>query len=68
MANEKVYFSTIDFGDGIPRYPRLDGSDGINTISVNGVSQSIENHAVDLDIVNNLITDTQWTAIQAIFA
>ena len=38
----------------------------INSISVNGVAQSISNKAVDLDVASNLITETQWTAIQAL--
>lgn len=38
----------------------------IDSISVNGVAQTISNKAVDLDVASNLITETQWTAIQAL--
>lgn len=38
----------------------------INSISVNGVSQSISNKAVNLDVASNLITEEQWTQIQAL--
>lgn len=42
-------------------------SDSIDSISVNGVAQTISQGAVDLDVASNLITETQWTAIQAVF-
>lgn len=38
----------------------------INSISVNGVAQSISNKAVNLDVASNLITEDQWTQIQAL--
>lgn len=38
----------------------------INSISVNGVSQTISNKAVNLDVASNLITEEQWTQIQAL--
>lgn len=38
----------------------------INSISVNGVAQSISNKAVNLDVASNLITEEQWTQIQAL--
>ena len=41
----------------------MGGSSGINSISVNGVSQTITNHAVNLDVASNLITEAQWTLI-----
>ena len=41
-------------------------SGGVTSIAVNGVNQSITQGAVDLDVASNLITETQWTAIQAL--
>ena len=41
-------------------------SGGITSISVNGVSQTVSQGAVDLDVASNLITEAQWTAIQAL--
>ena len=41
---------------------------GISDISVNGVAQTITNHAVDLDVASNLITEAQWTQLQTIFS
>lgn len=38
----------------------------INSISVNGVAQTITNKAVNLDVANTLITEEQWTQIQAL--
>lgn len=38
----------------------------IDSISVNGVAQSISNKAVNLDVASNLITEEQWTQIQAL--
>lgn len=38
----------------------------INSISVNGVAQTISNKAVNLDVASNLITEEQWTQIQAL--
>ena len=39
----------------------------ITSVSVNGVSQTPTAGALDLDVAANLITETQWTAIQAAF-
>ena len=64
MASEPSYLELIDFGDGVER--RVRGVDELSSISVNGVSQTISNHAVDLDVANNLITEAQWTQIQSI--
>jgi tRNA uridine 5-carbamoylmethylation protein Kti12 len=44
--------------------PNLIG--GIDSISVNGVAQTISNKAVNLDVASNLITEEQWTQIQAL--
>lgn len=41
-------------------------SGGVTSIAVNGVNQTITQGAVDLDVASNLITETQWTAIQAL--
>ena len=41
-------------------------SGGITNIAVNGVSQTISAGAVNLDVASNLITEAQWTSIQAI--
>ena len=38
----------------------------INSISVNGVAQTISNKDVNLDVASNLITEEQWTQIQAL--
>lgn len=39
---------------------------GITSVSVNGVAQTITSGAVDLDVASNLITEAQWTNVQAI--
>ena len=57
---------TIDFGDGVERH--LAGQGDINSISVNGVKQTISNGEVNLDIVSNLITESQWTSLQSLWA
>lgn len=41
-------------------------SSKVDSISVNGVSQTITSGATDLDIASNLITEAQWTEIQAL--
>lgn len=41
-------------------------SGGVTSIAVNGVSQTITAGAVNLDVASNLITEEQWTSIQAI--
>lgn len=40
--------------------------EAVDSVAVNGVSQTIAGGAVDLDVANNLITEAQWTAIQAL--
>ena len=40
----------------------------LNSISVNGVPQTISGGAVDLDVASNLITETQWSSISALYA
>lgn len=42
-------------------------SGSIDSISVNGVAQTIVQGAVDLNVAENLITETQWAAVQAAF-
>ena len=41
---------------------------GISDISVNGVAQTVTNHAVNIDVASNLITEAQWTQLQTIFS
>lgn len=40
----------------------------VTSVSVNGVAQTVTSGAVDIDVASNLITETQWTAIQDAFA
>lgn len=40
--------------------------EAVDSVAVNGVSQTITAGTVDLDVANNLITEAQWTAIQAL--
>lgn len=41
----------------------------IHSISVNGASQTITDEgAVNLDVADNLITDSQWTALASLWA
>lgn len=54
--------SKNDFTDALKT--KVEGS--VNSISVNGVAQTITDGAVDLDVATNLITETQWTEIQSI--
>lgn len=57
---------TIDLGDGVERQFKSQGD--INSISVNGVAQTISEGAVNLDIESNLITESQWTSLQSLWA
>lgn len=62
--------STNDFTNALKN--KLDGIESdaevnkIDSISVNGVAQTISNKAVNLDVASNLITEEQWTQIQAL--
>ena len=56
--------STNDFTDAYKE--KLDGA--VDSISVNGVAQTITSGAVDLDVASNLITETQWTQIGTILS
>ena len=56
--------SANDFTDALKL--KVEGS--VNSISVNGVAQTITDGATDLDIAANLITEAQWTQIQSILA
>lgn len=62
--------STNDFTNALK--DKLDGIEigaevnKIDSISVNGVAQTISNKAVNLDVASNLITEEQWTQIQAL--
>ena len=40
----------------------------VTSIAVNGAAQTITSGATDLDVENNLITDTTWASIEAILA
>ena len=40
----------------------------VTSVSINGVSQTVTEGAVDLDVASNLITETQWDSVAAIFA
>ena len=40
----------------------------LSSISVNGVAQTISQGAVNLDVASNLITETQWAAITALYS
>lgn len=57
---------TIDFGDGVERQLACQGD--ITSISVNGTAQTISSGEVDLDIVSNLITESQWTSLQSLWS
>lgn len=46
--------------------PNLKAEGSIDSISVNGVAQTVSNKAVNLDVASNLITEEQWTQIQAL--
>lgn len=83
-VNSAISYSDISGTPTIPTVPieevQLNGTaltpDGnkavnvqaITSVSVNGVSQTPTAGALDLDVASNLITETQWTAIQAAFA
>lgn len=56
--------STNDFTDAL----KLIVEGAASSISVNGVAQTITSNAVDLDVANNLITETQWTAISGLYS
>lgn len=58
----KIYKLDITTRESTFVTPNLIG--GIDSISVNGVAQTISNKAVNLDVASNLITEDQWTQIQ----
>lgn len=80
-VNSTISYSDISGTPTIPTVPieevQLNGTaltpDGnkavnvqaITSVSVNGVSQTPTAGALDLDVASNLITETQWTAVQA---
>ena len=43
-------------------------SDSLQSVSVNGVAQTITNGAADLDVASNLITTAQWTTLSTLYA
>jgi hypothetical protein len=61
---DEIYKLDITTKGGTIVTPNLIG--GIDSISVNGVAQTISNKAVNLDVASNLITEDQWTQIQAL--
>ena len=68
-SSGNTYILTITNADGSFNTPNLHGQDGIlGSISVNGVAQTIENNAVNLNVADNLITDSQWTALATLWA
>ena len=65
-STDSTYVLTITTADDSFDTPNLKGSGaGVDSISVNGVEQTISGGAVDLDVATNLITEDQWTAIEA---
>lgn len=58
----KIYKLDITTRESTFVTPNLIG--GIDSISVNGVAQTISNKAVNLDVASNLITEDQWAQIQ----
>jgi len=60
----EIYKLDITTKEGSFVTPNLKG--GIDSISVNGVAQTISNKSVNLDVASNLITEEQWTQIQAL--
>lgn len=42
--------------------------EAVESVKVNGVSQTVTSGAVDLDVASNLITETQWTSINNLYA
>lgn len=64
--------STNDFTDALKN--KLNGIEAgaevnvIESISVNGVAQTVTGKAVDLDVASNLITEAQWAALGALWA
>lgn len=42
--------------------------DGVKTVSVNGVAQTVTSGAVDIDVATNLITETQWTSLVSLLS
>jgi hypothetical protein len=58
---------TLNLGDGTGDHSVQD-ADAIYSIKVNGAAQSVSNNAVDLNIYNNMFTDSNWTAISALYS
>lgn len=61
-----IYKLDITTKEGTIVTPNLKAEESINSISVNGVAQTVSNKAVNLDVASNLITEEQWTQIQAL--
>ena len=54
--------------DLIPGSDREVDIEAVESISVNGVAQTVTAGSVDLDVATNLITEEQWTTIQSLLA
>ena len=68
-STDSEYVLTITDKNGSVDTPNLKGQNGkVVSISVNGVAQTISEGAVNLDVAGNLITDTQWADITALYA
>ena len=63
---DNIYKLDITDVNGTIVTPNLKDGGSIDSISVNGVAQTISNKAVNLDVASNLITEDQWTQIQAL--
>ena len=63
---DNIYKLDITDVNGTIVTPNLKDGGSIDSISVNGVAQTISNKAVNLDVASNLITEEQWTQIQAL--
>lgn len=61
-----IYKLDITTKEGTFVTPNLKAEGSIDSISVNGVAQTVSNKAVNLDVASNLITEEQWTQIQAL--
>jgi hypothetical protein len=61
-----IYKLDITTKEGTFVTPNLKAEGSINSISVNGVAQTVINKAVNLDVASNLITEDQWEQIQVL--
>lgn len=73
--NDKPTIPTVPVKEvkvnGTALTPDSDGAvnvQAITSVAVNGVSQSASSGAVNIDVASNLITETQWSSIEALLA